>query len=117
MIRKAKDLRRSQHSNLRDGDGTLEMLHFFEQEEARGAGRLFSIAIIPPGASIGKHVHEDNFEIYHLLKGTAHVTDNDVPGVMETGDTMLCLQGDSHSIQNRGEEDVHCLCIVLYGRD
>lgn len=117
MIMKAKTHRRSQHPNLRDGKGTVEMIHFFEKELARGAGQLFSVAVIPPGASIGTHTHEANFEIYYILKGTAHVTDNGEPGIMETGDSMHCRQGDNHSIENRGNEDVHCLCLVLFGKD
>lgn len=99
---------------MRGGAGTVEMVHFLEKEESFGKGRLFSVAVIPPGASIGKHTHTGDFEIYYILKGVAHVMDNDAPAVLEPGDRMLCVEGDSHSIENRGTETVECLCIVLY---
>ena len=116
MIRKAKDHRKSKHEKLRDGKGTLEMIHFFEEAESYDTGKIFARAVIPPGSSIGTHTHEGNFEVYYMLKGTAHVTDNGVPGILETGDTMLCRNGDNHSLENRSAEDIEVLFLVLYDK-
>lgn len=114
MIKKASALRHSADSNLRGGAGTVAMTHFLEKADSFGAGRLFSIATLPPGASIGMHKHEGEYEIYYILKGTAQVMDNDVPGVLDAGDCMICLDGDSHSIENSGAEDLVALFLVLY---
>ena len=116
MITKAKDLRRSSFDKLRNGKGVVEMLNFFEEEQSGGVGRLFSVATLAPGVSIGEHKHEGNFEIYYIFQGSAQVTDNGVPGVLEPGDMMLCKDGDSHSIENKGTEDLVVLFLVLYTR-
>jgi mannose-6-phosphate isomerase-like protein (cupin superfamily) len=116
MITKARDLARTSGSNLRGGNGTIDMLHIIKGEESFGTGRLFALATLPPGASIGAHKHEGEYEIYYILQGTAHVMDNDVPGVLETGDCMVCKDGDSHSIENRGDIDVQALFLVINTR-
>lgn len=114
MITKARDHKRTSHEKLRDGNGIVEMLHFLDQEGSFGSGRLFSLATLPPGASIGMHKHEGEYELYYILKGVAHVMDNDVPGILETGDCMICADGDSHSIENRGAEEVQALFLIIF---
>ncbi|MDR1533663.1 MAG: cupin domain-containing protein [Planctomycetota bacterium] len=116
MIRKGKDHKRSQHENLRGGKGKLEMTHFFEEAESSGTGRIFARATIPPGSSIGEHPHNGEFEIYYLLKGVVQVTDNGKPGILEAGDTMLCKNGDTHSIENKSGQDAEILFLVLYDK-
>ena len=116
MIKRAKDLRNSSDEKLRGGNGVVNMIHFFEKAENPAVGRLFAKATLPSGSSIGKHKHEGEFEIYYILKGTAHVMDNDKPGVLEPGDCMVCLDGDTHSIENRGTEPVEALFLVLNTR-
>ncbi|MDR1519270.1 MAG: cupin domain-containing protein [Planctomycetota bacterium] len=114
MITKAKEHRRSQHEKLREGKGKLEMIHFLEEAGSFGSGRMFARAVIPPGSSIGEHPHNGEFELYYMLDGTAQVTDNGVPGVLETGDVMICKDGDRHSIENKSDKDIEILFLILY---
>ena len=114
MLIKAKDHRKSQHEKLRGGNGKLEMTHFLEEAGSFGTGRVFARAVMPPGTSIGEHPHNGEFEAYYLLKGTAHITDNGQPGVLEAGDTLICKDGDRHSIENRSDQDIEILFLVLY---
>lgn len=113
MIKKAKDIRHNDEVELKGGKGTLEIINFLEKEEGNSAGRLFAVSIIPPGCSIGTHRHQGDFEVYYMLKGKAHVVDNDVPGILEPGDCMVCQDGDTHSIENRGEETVEYIALIL----
>ena len=114
MIVKAKDLKKTAPENLREGKGVINMTHFLNPEDSCDTGRLFSIATIPPGASIGKHEHINEFEIYYMLEGTANVMDNDQPGVLEAGDCMICKDGDSHSIENVSDKDAKLIFVVLF---
>lgn len=116
MIKKAGAMRRTSQDNMRGGNGTVSMLHYLDPAEARDKGRLFAIATLPPGASIGKHTHEGEFEIYHVLKGTATVTDNDVPAILEAGDCMVCYNGDNHSIANNTDADLEVLFTILFDK-
>lgn len=112
-----KDMRKSEDKNLRGGKGTIRMTHFLEKDASFGSGRVFAHATLEPGSSIGLHTHEGEFEIYQMLKGTAHITDNGEEYDISAGDGMLCKNGDNHSIENRTNEDVEVLFLVLYGKE
>ena len=114
MIRKAQDQRCSSEHELKGGKGTIRLLNLLEKEESYGSGRLFAISIIPPGCSIGYHTHEGDFEIYYIIKGTAKVSDNGTEDVLYPGDSMICFEGDSHSIENIGECDLEYTAFILY---
>lgn len=43
--------------NMRGGDGQVEMLHLFTQNELRGRCRIFARLTLQPGCSIGEHAH------------------------------------------------------------
>ena len=116
MIKKANAIRHNDEVNLKGGKGTLEIVNFLEKEESGGAGRLFAVSIIPPGCSIGTHRHDGDFEVYYMLKGKAHVVDNGIPGTLEPGDCMVCYDGDTHSIENRGETPVEYIALILNSR-
>jgi len=114
MIRKAQEQRRSLEPRLKGGNDTVRLVHFLEEAQAYGTGRLFGISIIPPGGSIGYHKHTGDFEIYYILKGTAKVVDNGVEDILYPGDSMTCREGDSHSIENNGDCDLEYVAIILY---
>jgi Mannose-6-phosphate isomerase len=118
MIVRAKDLRKTSQENLRGGKGRIDMTHFMEPEDSYNSGRLFAMATIPPGASIGEHPHIDEYEIYHVVDGEVYVTDNGSdPVKLERGDCMVCKDGDSHSIENKSSRDATMLFLVLFPHD
>ena len=99
--------------NLKDGKKTVKVINFLEGEEAEYKGRLFGISIIPVGGSIGYHQHVGDFEIYYILKGRALVNDNGDEAVLEAGDMMHCKEGDYHSIENIGDDDLQYVALIL----
>lgn len=116
MITRANELTKTAPENLRGGNGVINMIHFLNPEDSYDTGRMFSVSTLPPGASIGKHIHQNEFEIYYVLKGTVtvNVTDNDRPDVMHAGDCMICRDGDTHSIENKSDQDAEVLFVVLF---
>ena len=116
MIRKANQQRRSTEPNLKGGRDIIRLTHFLEESESYGTGRLFGISTIPPGGSIGYHTHTGDFEIYYILKGEAKVCDNGEEDILRPGDCMVCLEGDSHSTENIGENDLEYVAIILFTR-
>jgi len=114
MIRKAKEQRRSFEPGLKGGRDVINLIHFLEEGESYGTGRLFGISIIPPGGSIGYHTHTGDFEIYYILRGVATVNDNGRQDILMSGDSMTCREGESHSIENNGDCDLEYVAIILY---
>ncbi len=118
MIVRAKDIKKTSQENLRGGKGRVDMLHFMEPENSWNTGRVFAMATMPPGSSIGEHPHIKEFEIYYVTNGEVHVTDNDSePIKLVKGDCMICKDGDKHSIENKSDKDAEILFLVLFPQE
>lgn len=116
MVRKSKDMRIAHGTDFHGGKGTVKMINFLEESESKGIGRLFCHCIIPAGASIGYHQHKGDNEIYYFLKGQGRVNDNGVEYDVEPGDSMMCYDGDYHSVENTGDKDLEFIGVILYSK-
>ena len=112
-----KDQRTEVSSRLRGGEGDCTLLHFLTADLAAGAGRLFAVNTLEPGCSIGYHKHQGDFEVYYILEGTAHITDDGEEYDLSAGDVMLCQEGHSHGVANRGDTTLRFLAAILYPQD
>ncbi|MBZ2174140.1 cupin domain-containing protein [Schnuerera sp. xch1] len=114
MIRKSNKYKVEKVEGLKGGRGYVTIVNFFEMEEFLGNGRLFGKTIIKPGSSIGYHTHEGDQEAYYILNGRALYNDNGKEVILEPGDLTICRDGESHSIEVIGEEDLEFIMLILY---
>lgn len=114
MIRRSNEYTVEVIDGLKDGKGQVTVVNFFEKEDFLGKGRLYGKSIIKPGHSIGYHTHEGDQEAYFILKGKALYTYNGKETILEPGDLSICRDGDSHSIESIGEEDLEYIMLILY---
>ena len=82
-------------------------------ERSGDHGRLFSKLVLPPGASIGEHQHEGEFEAFYVVDGNPTVTDNGDVVELNPGDMHLCPNGSSHSVANNTDKDVTMIALIL----
>lgn len=114
MIRKSNEYKVEKIQGMKDGKGYVTIVNYFEKEDFLGKGRLFGKTIIEPGNSIGYHAHEGDQEAYFVLKGKALYNDNGKEVVLEPGDLAICRDGESHSIEAIGEENLEYIMLILY---
>lgn len=114
MKRKLSECKTEIIEKQKGGKGYIKVVNFFEIEDFLGKGRLFGKTIIKPGNSIGTHTHEGDQEAYYILKGQALYNDNGRKDVLEPGDLVICRDGESHSIECIGEEDLEFIMLILY---
>ncbi|CCQ95210.1 Cupin domain-containing protein [[Clostridium] ultunense Esp] len=114
MIRKSGEYKVEKVERLKNGKGYVTIVNYFEMEDFLGKGRLFGKTIIEPGNSIGYHVHVGDQEAYFILKGKALYNDNGKEIVLEPGDLAICRDGESHSIEAIGEENLEYIMLILY---
>jgi mannose-6-phosphate isomerase-like protein (cupin superfamily) len=113
MIRKAGNGRTELRENMRGGNGVVKIEHLWEPEkEMRGHNRMAARLTLAPGGSIGFHNHENEDEIFVIVKGQAEADDNGVISQLSAGDTLLTGNGAGHSIRNVGEEDLELIAII-----
>lgn len=114
MIRKAADMKSEMRTNMKGGNGQIQMIHLLEKDEFGGKGRLYNKIIIKPKMSIGYHEHNGEFEAYYIVKGEAMFDDNGVKSTLSKGDLTVTGGGKGHSIENIGNEDLEIIALILY---
>ncbi len=115
MIRKKEECKKEFREHMRDGKGTVELTHFIESpEELYNKGRLFSKITLKSGCSIGFHIHENDSELFYILKGKAEYNDNGELRTVEAGDVTICPEGSGHGIENKSEETVELIAVIVY---
>ncbi|NLK43313.1 MAG: cupin domain-containing protein [Tissierellia bacterium] len=117
MLLKGSDMKVLVHDEFLGGKGTLTNTHFLNNEDACGAGRLFAKSMLTPGSSIGYHTHQGDFEVYYILTGKAKVNHNGTDYILEAGDSILCRNGESHSIENIGDTNLEYIAIILFDKE
>ena len=113
MYRPAKEVRIRKVQNAQGGDGEVTFYDWLLPDEAPGHGRVFSKLVIPPGCSIGKHVHQGEFEAVLVLSGVATIDDNGQEVTLYPGDMNCCKNGDYHSTANNGDEELVMMALIM----
>ena len=115
MIRTKDELGTEYREHMRDGKGTVEITNFIQgDDELCGKGRLFAKISLKSGCSIGFHVHEKDSELFYILKGTAEYNDNGILRSVTAGDVTICPAGTGHGIENKGDETVELVAVIVY---
>ncbi|MEO8596029.1 MAG: cupin domain-containing protein [Candidatus Solibacter sp.] len=68
--------------------------------------------VIPPGASIGAHVHQGVEEVYLVIKGEGTTQVNEETAPFKKGDALPVKVKDVHSFTNTGAADME---LIVYG--
>ncbi len=114
MIKQARNIPRTCRERARGGKGVSEMLALLNADEFCNKGTMFNHVTLKPGASVGYHEHKGDFEVYYLLKGQATYNDNGTDYRLVAGDLTICNDGEGHSIENTGAEDLEFIALILY---
>ena len=114
MIRKAADCKKEYREHMRDGNGIVEITNFATPEELNNKGRLFANITLNPGCSIGYHVHENESELFYVMKGEAVYNDNGTEVPVSAGDVMICPSGSGHAVANNSAETTELCAVILY---
>ncbi len=101
MIKRTADMKDNVKVNMRGGDGQAVVREIITKDEYDGNARLVGTITLEPGCSIGAHVHENEEEIFYIIKGTATYDDNGETVILNEGDSCICKGGEKHSIANK----------------
>ncbi|MBQ7116641.1 MAG: cupin domain-containing protein [Clostridia bacterium] len=105
MIKRNADMTTDIKLQMRGGNGQAVIRNVLDKGEYKGASRLIATITLEPGCSIGAHIHENEEEIFYILRGTAVYNDNGKKEILNAGDSCVCLSGQEHSIANESESD------------
>ena len=97
------------------GEATVLMEKLLDAPaEMLGKGRAYVRHTIRPGVSIGSHTHEHEMETMVVVSGRARHVINGEEQLVEEGDIIGALPGDTHQIECLGDEPLVVIAQVLY---
>ena len=88
----------------------MAMLH---GEDSQLGFSLFHHDVIPPGTSIGEHLHTNTEEIYFLLSGDCVLLYDGTRTDMQAGDFSIVNCGHSHGIINVGDTPAELIVVEI----
>ncbi|GHU72301.1 hypothetical protein FACS1894184_19980 [Clostridia bacterium] len=113
MIFTPQDYKHEDRKEMRGGKGVVLYDELIPGAMPANA-RVFAKLTLNPGASIGKHTHDNETELYTFVSGTGTVMDDDIPIKVKPGFVMVTPNGHAHAVENDGDEDlVFYACIIL----
>jgi mannose-6-phosphate isomerase-like protein (cupin superfamily) len=68
--------------------------------------------LLPPGATVGKHLHNGVEEIYFVIKGKGSISVGDESADIIYGDAVPVRAGEAHSLTNNSAEPFE---LIIYG--
>ncbi|HEX3044401.1 MAG TPA: cupin domain-containing protein [Bacillota bacterium] len=83
-----------------DGKGFLSKNRPFDRADFNSKIDFIDYVIVPPGTIIGKHRHDQNEEIYFLLKGNCRMEIEGEMVSVSAGDVIVNKPGGSHALIN-----------------
>ena len=113
MVRKFNEMETEVRHEMRGGKGDVKFFHAFKGAEMISPCRVCATLVLEPGCSIGTHQHDGEDEVYFILSGTGRLFDGKEYSTVTAGDAVLTGNGESHSIENVGEDTLSLLAGVI----
>jgi len=102
-----------QKENMRGGEGTVTIKRWAADSALPPHVRLSATLVLPPGASIGPHVHEGEAELFNVMSGIGEYNDNGTVVPVKPGYVMINYDGQKHGIKNTGGEDLLVTAVII----
>ncbi|MBN1453115.1 MAG: cupin domain-containing protein [Anaerolineales bacterium] len=115
MIRQNKEKRIEVREHAFDGEGKITVRSLLNnEEEMYHKGRVFAHTSLPPGSSIGYHIHSGESETYYIYSGIGEFNDNGTLKTVQKGDVTFTPAQEGHGIKNIGDEPLELIALILY---
>lgn len=114
MFCKCSEMREIRRENLQGGPGGAMFFPLIAVGEKPEGSHLKMVARIEldPGASVGKHEHSGDEEVYFIISGKGVFSEDGISTDVGPGDTSVTLNGHSHSLLNTGDEPLVFLAVI-----
>ena len=113
MVRRSNEMETEVRHEMRGGKGDVGFFHAFKGGEMTSPCRVCATLVLEPGCSIGEHAHVGEDEVYLILSGTGRLFDGKEYTTVTAGDAVLTGNGESHSIENIGEDTLKIFAVVV----
>ncbi len=111
MITSKRDV--EHYTERSGGKGTMHIERLLDQPALGTHVKMYAKVTIDVHSSLGLHPHVDDGESYFILQGTAKYNDNGTEVILHPGDCTFTPAGESHGIENIGEEPLVFMALII----
>jgi mannose-6-phosphate isomerase-like protein (cupin superfamily) len=103
-------------NSCHDGQGDILNYRIYDKGKTLFQVDFIDFVVVPPGASIGNHVHGNNMETYIIIRGngTMRFENKDFP--VESGDILVNKSFGEHGLINNSSDDILLLVFEVSDR-
>lgn len=95
------------------GEGRIGFHRLFEARDVRGPWNFVDYAVLPPGASIGRHRHGRNEELYLVLEGEGTMQLDGQSFPVRAGHVVLNRPGGEHGLVNTSQAPLRLFVVEV----
>jgi gentisate 1,2-dioxygenase len=114
LIKRKPEMERRPLEQCHGGVGAVDWTNVLSGDDLPGRHlRFFHDDVLPPGASVGVHDHEDDEECYYILSGSGVMTLDGERTEVGAGDIAVVFPGGSHGLENTSDGDLRFLVVSV----
>lgn len=113
MIFRSEDYAQEIRNAVRGGDGSVTFHTIMSGENLPPHAKMVAELHFEKGCSIGPHIHEGEYEIFYVAKGTATITDGEEDFVVKQGSTHCVYPDGRHGVRNNEDEELVLFATII----
>lgn len=113
MIRRKEECQNEVRVAMREGPGQVLVTSLASKEEMYENARMYSTLHFEKGCGIGMHEHNNESEIFYIVRGTLKYYEDDKEYILKPGDVAILEGGHSHSIINENDEPADVIALII----
>ncbi len=98
-------------ANMNGGKGTVSYARKIGPSFFRTNWAYVDHLLVPPGASVGKHLHNGVEEFYYVMNGSGEITVNNETATVRAGDAIPLKAREAHALANNSSEPLEVIII------
>lgn len=100
------------HEDPKD-PGAIKKILLTKTDLPEGRIQMINWAQIPKGRTFATHFHEKMIEVFIIISGRVKAKIAQEEEILEKGDIVIAMEGQTHSFENISDQDVDYVCFGI----